>query len=534
MKCPDMNRIIRAALALAVCAAVLLAAAMNAPLVAPAVESGLKGERSFGEVTKAVSEGYLSDALWQKYAFIDLNGMAARLSGRRAVNDTLLLNNGMLTNGAEQFLEPSSAGKLAKGLKAFNAYLAAQDIPFVYLQVPCKVDMEGALLPAGLTNSPNAAADALLKRLSKAGVAALDLRPLLAATPADVDRSFYRTDHHWSPDAALAGFGALMAYFKSETGLELDDSLADPDRWERHEKADWFLGSLGKRLGQWAAGTDPLVWYTPRFETEMSCAIMHTTNFKKGDFSEAELRAKYIDTRDLYGWSAYDVFVGGNYRHIQHRNAKAPNDMKVLLIEDSFGLPLQAFMAASFSRVDVLDPRYYTASGVAEYCAWTKPDVVVMALNAMRTWDGDYADLGTADVADVRMGETPLATFDRVVVDAADGANNRAEALPVELAAGHVYRLTIDGFDVRAGDPPALTAAVVRRSNSSAVVAQPFDVGFYESRGESLEWTFRVPDDAKPGDCELELYAGIRKRTAGNVVEFSGVSVFEIPYTKAG
>ena len=93
------NRI-RSWIAICFCAFVLLMAAVNVKLAARPALSFLMGEESFKEMTKEIAENYVSTKLWLRSDFINYNGLFARMTGRRAYNQTMLMNNGMLNYGS--------------------------------------------------------------------------------------------------------------------------------------------------------------------------------------------------------------------------------------------------------------------------------------------------------------------------------------------------------------------------------------------------------------------------------------------------
>ena len=372
----------------------LVLAVLNTALVVPELKAWANGESSFPEMTDKLSSAYLTDGFRGKIRLLELNGLAARLSGRRAYNEVVLLKNGMLTREVTAFFKTKDHQRLAKELTAFSAWLESRGTPFLYVQAPCKGDLEGTLLPDGLRDYPNECADRLLEALKEETIWSLDLRQSLAQDRQKIEAYFYRTDHHWSPDGALEAFGILMQTLREGWDPSLDAAYTDKALWERQEKANWFLGSYGKRVGKLFAGTDPLIWYTPRFETEMSCEIPEENTVFEGDFLEANIRQMYIDDRKYYTGSAFNVYIGGDYPLVRHRNPSAPNQKKLLILKDSFVLPLQAFLSTEFSEIDVIDLRLYHEKSIVEYCRETEPELVFMLINVNSIPHKVFADLG--------------------------------------------------------------------------------------------------------------------------------------------
>ena len=85
--------------------------------------------------------------------------------------------------------------------------------------------------------------------------------------------------------------------------------------------------------------------------------------------------------------------MGGDYPLVRHRNELAPNGISVLLIKDSFSIPVQAFLSCSVACLDVIDPRYLRGERVEDYLHAGAYDAVVMMINPSVYEDGHYRSL---------------------------------------------------------------------------------------------------------------------------------------------
>ena len=178
------NRI-RSWIAICFCAFVLLMAAVNVKLAARPALSFLMGEESFKDMTKEIAENYVSSKLWLRSDFINCNGLFARMTGRRAYNQTMLMNNGMLNYGSETFSEAPDETleiNLSDSVLQLSDFLQTKNIPLFFVLAPVKEDLEGELLPEPFHNYQNDTGDHLLGLLSDKGVDTLDLRPYSIST----------------------------------------------------------------------------------------------------------------------------------------------------------------------------------------------------------------------------------------------------------------------------------------------------------------------------------------------------------------
>ena len=524
--CRETTRLIASVCVCVLCMTLCLG---NVSLLMPHLNSFFKREISFETMKENITEEFKSDHLWRKYDFVNLYGLFMKLGGKKEINDSVILNNGMLTSDASGFRGSIQRTKHYEELPSFSDYLESIGSKFLYVAAPCKIDLMGTLLPRGLENTYNMQTDNLLDALDAASVETLDLRQEMALDPEQIEKYFYRTDHHWTPDGALVAFQIIMDRLAQDDS-SIDTSAANPKMWERHDKENWFLGSRGKRTGAWCEGTDPLIWYTPRFQTSMSCIIPHRKEFFGGDFSEANIRRQYIEQRDFFSLNNYCVYIGGDYPYVKHLNPLAPNKMKLLIIKDSFTLPLQAFMSTSFSEVEVIDPRHYKASEIAEYCMWSKPDIVLMMVNAMSTTTEAYGKMGMSTAPEAGFMEVNkevlLEDYDVTLENST--SNYHYTALPINIQPGKVYQFSFE--DLRAsGDGLDGISVIVFDFNTNTILRhQIFDIEYSLDLGDT-QWSFKITDkEAKDADIKLLLYAGIHGNTAGKSVTYSGVKVCEI------
>lgn len=365
-------------------------------LTAPAAADLAAGRISFAEFTSQVHDKCVSGTPL-KYTFVDLNGLYCKLTGRNICNQIMRLKNGMLTNYNPERHDMTAP---AEGIAALADYAAQNGAQLIYVQCPSKLDAESQLLIPGEEDHSNENADELLSLLSAAGVETLDLRKDLAQTPQQIEQYFFRTDHHWNFTGAFAGYQRLMqTLYARFPDAGIDMACADSANWEAHTLHDWMLGSQGKRTGVFFGGTDDITYYTPRFDTQMSCEIPVYSGgsaYYEGSFADVNIRGEYLAARpDRFESSPYDMYIGGEYALVRHRSESASSDLKLLLVKDSFALPVEAFLSTAFKSIDVLDPRYMEDETVAGHIRDEAPDVVIVMLSQNSAWAyPEYSDYG--------------------------------------------------------------------------------------------------------------------------------------------
>ena len=514
------------------CALLLTLFAANIPLLRDAIRTGRADGLTATELRDTLTASYQENVSGNN-AFIDLNGLFVRLTGGRICNEVVRLNNGMLSSVADA----EGLSNISSSIAALSAALQEQDIPFLFVQTPYKLDRQGQLLPDGVEDPFNALADDVVAGLRESGAPVLDLRDTMAATPEDIEKNFYRTDHHWTPVAAFSAFQQLSAYLQEVfPDQPVCGEAQQWESWDIHTKADWFLGSRGKRTGRFFGGVDDLIWMTPKFDTEMSLSVNGAALYR-GDFSAANIRPSYIDTRDYFGANAYWVYIGGEYALVQHRNAAAPVDKKLLIVKDSFALPLQAYLSTVFSEIDAVDLRAYKDGTLADYIRDTAPDMVLVCYNPSLDGSKRMASFGdVSHISDVCTAAETVFQANSLQISSDDAQywvgdtqywvgdpQYWHEELAPTLRRGEQCTLHIDSVDVLAGSAEGLTVALYGDTSKKFFLSVVCDISYCTERG-GFTWTFTVPETAD-SSTKLRLYSGIHRQTAGNSILLRNVTL---------
>ena len=327
----------------------------------------------------------LAEAFPLKRWFVELNGGAHRLTGRRFCNTVYRTSEGMLLS---EYHGSGVTASVAKNVAAFSQWLAARGTPYLYVQLPMKIDMDGTMMPSCLVQNANAKANAVLSALADNGVKTLDLRAEFTSSSEDVERYFYKTDHHWNNDAVFKVFGMLAPEIARKVGV--DPATLVPfisaDAWNREVWPQCFLGTKTRRTGRVFGGLDDLFVYTPRFKTNMSMTIPSTRINLAGDFRDTVMwRSGKIHRggKGAFRTDAYSLlYIGSTYGVARHENPNAPLKCRLMIVGDSFVRPLEAMLSTVVSDILVLDQRRFEpGETVAGFVESFKPDLVLQMNN---------------------------------------------------------------------------------------------------------------------------------------------------------
>lgn len=348
--------------------------------------------RQIAEKT-AAAEAAVTKAMKDDHTLIEVFGAYQNFAGRTVVEDAAQSAYSVvkLADGSLSFVgqgEPDAQVQAGE-LKRLQTALDERDIGFLYLQAPSKLkEEEEDELPYGVWDSSNACADRLLAALEEQDVDSLDLRGILARAGGERADWFYKTDHHWTQEAAFLSFQALARELERYTqtvrvglgtkrqSIAIEARYTDPDSYDKTTLSRFFLGSQGKRVGTLYTGVDDFVLWTPKFPTLLHYAGA-TGGERYGDVEETVLFPQRVEERDLYNANPYTYYAGGDYPFARVTNYYNPQGPKVMLIRDSFACAMTPYLALSCSQLTTIDPRSFTGD-LLSYIDWLEPDVVVV------------------------------------------------------------------------------------------------------------------------------------------------------------
>lgn len=501
---------------------------INIKLAEEPISNLVNKKITFPQFTQQIKNAYVSDSLKGKSFFIDLNGLFARATNRRVYNNTVLMKNGQL---ARLTYDPIDGIREAETLAALSSYVTkTQNSLFLYVQAPGKPDMNNELLPDGLEHHDQSNADNLLAQLNEHHVNTLDLRPYLSGTAEQVDRYFFPTDHHWTYEGGFVAFQKIMEQLQQlMPNKKLDLTYTDISLWQSHTLKDWFLGSSGKRVGKWYTGVDDLTYFTPTFETSMSMVVPKHNRILKGSFEDVIIQERYIvNPPNYYGDNPYCLYIGGDYPISHHLNPTAPNDLHVLIVKDSFSLPVIAYMSTLVTELDVIDPRHYTENTLTEYIQSTKPDIVLyMMCTTSITNELYYDHVGNPDVMATKHLEKKKVWNKNKLEITAKNNNYRYYSVDHALVPGARYELFIDSVEILEGNPLGICIRLFDFDTSVSLSADAFDLEYNFKEGNGITWVFNVPEDADE-NVQLLIYAGMPGSTSNTSLSLRNVSLSQL------
>lgn len=317
---------------------------------------------------------------------IDLQSIMYRVTGVSTVNkDNEIINR--LDNG-QLYLKKTvpdgeQLGLIVDSFADFGDFVSQSGSEFLYCYAPSKnsfyqvQDAEYAI-----------ACEKYVQSLRKNGMNVLDLAAEMNKQGMTLEDSYFYTDHHWKIETGFWASGEILKRLNKDYGFEYDEKITDINNYNTDVYQDWFLGSIGKKVGRYFSpyGVDDISVITPKFETKL-----HLKDDSKdvcGNFNKTFIDLSTIDEQDYYSKNPYAVY-GGDYPEQKIVNKLVKSEAKKLLvIRDSYACAVTPFLSLAFSELRVLDLRGSMHStervkSVEQYIKEYKPDYVIVLYNGI-------------------------------------------------------------------------------------------------------------------------------------------------------
>lgn len=318
------------------------------------------------------TESIYTDDFVGKYQFIEINGATKRVLGNWESNERYKFCGNYLVQASDELDVTNQIASVAN----LNNYLTAQKIPFLYISFPNKVRSGSDELRPGIMTNSNKNVDKLLAGLQGKGVEYYDIREDYGRDHKDWQSGFFQTDHHWTPETAFWAYTDIATRLNEDYGIKIDEETMTLENYQLKTYKKQYLGSAGRRTGRAFSGLDDFTILLPKFDTNMTVESPDENAHRSGEFKDVMFQKKYLK-RDYFNSDTYNIY-NGDYDINIEKNETAVNDMKVLLLRDSYSLPLQPYYSFLFKEIHILDLRSIDDFTLKEYIEKSNPDMVIM------------------------------------------------------------------------------------------------------------------------------------------------------------
>lgn len=302
-------------------------------------------------------ETFFADRFPQRNTWVGLNAYTALAVGNNGASGVYNCKNGYLINKPVL-----TENNLDKNIGAVVDFAKSIDTPTTVMLVPSTGYIVDDVLPT-FHDKYNDDEDIrkISSTLSKDKIGFVDLRERFKSEYKNGSQLYYKTDHHWTTKGAYTGYQELC---KALGITPIDDSTLKKDSYPD------FYGTTYSSSGFWLTPPDNIeIWNNPKnSDRNISVKITEGANIKTSG-------SMYF-TDHLKEDDKYPVFIDGNHALTEITNTNAKNGT-ILLIKDSFSHSLAPFLAENYSKVVLVDLRYYKES-VSDLVTTYNPEQVVV------------------------------------------------------------------------------------------------------------------------------------------------------------
>jgi len=354
----------------------------------------------FNKVIDIVDNIYSNNVFLHR-RYVDLFGGMQRAIGKSIIwesdpnktimigSDGKLYSSGNITmNFADYTINENQLNSYAEKLSDLGAFANSNGAQLVFFQAPARYDSEYVQLPIAVNDSSRENVNYLYEQLiNDNNLIVLNSQYLYKEQNIGFEDLFYKTDHHWTVKTAFWAYIEICKVF-NEIGIGIDQYYYDISNYNYETEKNAFLGSLGERVGELYVGRDDFDLIYPKFDTDyikLASAVYNKSitqggsNTLEGGFTDAILSYEAIKTKQIK--VTLGSYVSGDISEVIIKNKKPATDKKILILKDSFALPVSAFLSTCFEEEIILDPRYYNEKTIYEYIAEYQPDVVLVLYN---------------------------------------------------------------------------------------------------------------------------------------------------------
>ena len=284
-------------------------------------------------------ESYMSDQFAGRNLLRGLKVKLDRLGGSRMENGVIIGKDGQLF---EDIAVPDD--ELFKdNINAVKSFAEMYpDIPTTVMLIPDAACILSDSLPAFATVEDQSQMFSMVERGLGDSVSWVDAYSAL--NKHKTEKLYYKTDHHWTTQAAFYVFQEAAA------GLGIEGDVSDD--YVSYTVTDSFNGVLASKSGAGLDEKEQIDIYVPT-EGDDDVIVNYVDEAKK---RTSLYDSSKLETRDKYG-----VFFGGNTSVMDIRTMST-GSKRLLVVKDSFADCFIPFLTPYYREIVVVDPRYYSGT----------------------------------------------------------------------------------------------------------------------------------------------------------------------------
>lgn len=197
-------------------------------------------------------------------------------------------------------------------------------------------------------------------------------------TPKEIEKLYYQTDHHWNYIGAHKGYQIIVDQLR-EDFKDIPPPLNENELLKScatHENP-YFSGSNNRFILEVIDSSDEPVCTYELKDLSIFESFSFITHAGKESSNWEDYYKTGIDS-DLVTYARLTTY---DYSKIIFKQKSPPNDLKVLIINDSYFNALSSYIGFHFAETHLLDMRHFEGN-VNDYALKNDIDVILLAHNS--------------------------------------------------------------------------------------------------------------------------------------------------------
>ena len=302
-------------------------------------------------------ESYFADHFPNRNLWVGFNAYYSLATGNNGAGGVYHCKNDYLINKPV-----STDNKLDKNTKAIIDFKNSINTPVTVMFAPSTGYVCDDVLPLFHDKyNDDLYFEDISKKLSQENIPFVDLRETFKEEYKKGNQLYYRTDHHWTSYGAYIGYVQLC----NQLGI----TPADKSKFDIEKYSD-FYGTTYSTSGFMLTPPDDIEVWNNKQNKESDITVTITEGTESNTYNSMFFKS-HLEEDDKY-----PVYVDGNHAltEITNKNAKGGT---LVMVKDSFGHCIAPFLAENYSKVIMIDMRYYKLD-VAKLIEQEKPEQVLV------------------------------------------------------------------------------------------------------------------------------------------------------------
>jgi hypothetical protein len=317
-----------------------------------------------GELFKSI-ESYFTDQFYGRDWFIKTYTQEQILMGKTLINNVIIADDNWLFSPPIEEENRDEIIQSTNQLKLLTDAFVGENVEFYMALAPHKINMLMDKYPSYLNKNKGVDNQNFFLEHLSPSFKKISLYDEFTKdySKKEIEKMYFKTDHHWNIEGAFAGYQYIINSIGSKS-TQFNGTARNRDDYSlRCNEEALFVGSTNNQL-----------YKLVNAEEDKACQLI--SNMENGMVS---VRAKMwdgsevTDINEIYGtgFNKEQIFYGDLFTWdlplIQFEFEGTGNDLHLLVLKDSYGNPMQPFLAQHFKQTSILDLRHYKEKRVEDF-----------------------------------------------------------------------------------------------------------------------------------------------------------------------